>query len=45
MTKAEYCEDCGRLKDVACVCGLTFAEKIKLTNVNFATWSETRKDK
>jgi len=42
---AEYCDDCGRMKDISCVCGLSFREKVKLTNVNFVSWSETRKDK
>lgn len=39
---AEYCEDCKRIKDIACTCDLTFAEKVKQTNVNWVTWSGTR---
>ena len=43
MSESNYCEDCKRLKDIACTCGMTFAEKIKTTSVNWATWSDTRK--
>jgi hypothetical protein len=43
MSESNYCKDCNRLKDIACTCGMTFAEKIKTTSVNWATWSDTRK--
>lgn len=39
---AEYCEDCKRLKEIACTCGMSFKDKIKQTRINWATWSETR---
>jgi hypothetical protein len=43
MSESNYCEDCKRLKDIACTCGIIFAEKAKTTSVNWATWSDTRK--
>lgn len=43
MSESNYCEDCKRLKNIACTCGMTFAEKIKTTSVNWASWSDTRK--
>jgi len=52
MSESNYCEDCKRLKDIACTCGMTFAEKIKgmtfaekikTTSINWASWSDTRK--
>jgi hypothetical protein len=43
MSESNYCKDCKRLKDIACTCGMTFAEKIKTTQVNWVTWSDTRK--
>ena len=42
MSKAEYCEDCKRIKGVACTCGMSFKDKIKTQNLNWATWSATR---
>jgi hypothetical protein len=38
-----YCEKCRRLKEIACACDLTFAEKVKRTQVNWISWSDTRK--
>lgn len=42
MVDSNYCDECHRLKDIACTCGMTFAEKIKTTQINWATWSATR---
>ena len=39
---SNYCDERNRLKDIACVCGLSFKDKIKSTQINWATWSETR---
>lgn len=30
---SNWCGDCGRMKKVGCVCGLTFAERMKLVSV------------
>jgi len=27
--KVQYCEDCGRIIDIGCACGMTFVEKMK----------------
>jgi hypothetical protein len=43
--ESNYCKECNRLKDIACTCGMSFAEKIKKTQVNWITWSDTRKGK
>lgn len=40
--QSNYCDECSRLKDIACVCGLSFKEKIQSVNLNHAEWSETR---
>ncbi len=40
---AQYCDDCKRLKDIACTCGMSFKDKVKTVNNQWATWSETRK--
>lgn len=42
MAKAEYCEECGRIKGVACVCDVPFSERIRTQNLNWASWSATR---
>jgi hypothetical protein len=43
MPEAEYCDDCHRMKAISCTCGMSFAEKIKNTNINWISWSDTRK--
>lgn len=40
--QSNYCDECDRLKDIACNCGLSFKEKIQSVNLNHAEWSETR---
>lgn len=39
---AQYCEDCGRIEDVGCTCGMSFAEKIRTQSLHWASWSATR---
>lgn len=39
---SNYCDDCKRLKGIACTCGMTFKDKVKSTQINWASWSETR---
>ena len=41
--ESNYCNDCKRLKNIGCTCNMTFAEKIKNTQVNWISWSDTRK--
>lgn len=41
--ESNYCDKCRRLKIVSCTCDMTFAEKVKTTQVNWYTWSDTRK--
>ena len=43
MSDSNYCQDCKRLKDIACTCGMSFGDKIKTSNINWASWSDTRK--
>jgi len=43
MPEVEYCSDCHRMKEISCTCGMSFADKIKSTNVNWISWSDTRK--
>jgi hypothetical protein len=40
--ESNYCQDCKRLKDIACTCGMSFAEKVRTSNLNWASWSDTR---
>lgn len=30
--ESNYCQDCKRLKSVACTCGMSFKDKIKTVN-------------
>mgnify|MGYP006927906758 CR=1 FL=1 len=39
---SNYCSECGRLKEIACACGMSFKEKIKTVNNHWAGWSDTR---
>lgn len=39
---SNYCDECKRLKDIACTCGLSFKDKIKTAQINWASWSDTR---
>jgi hypothetical protein len=40
---SNYCRDCRRLKDISCTCGMSFKDKVKSTQVNWISWSDTRK--
>lgn len=34
MAEATYCPDCKRIEGIGCACGLSFAEKIKGTQID-----------
>lgn len=39
MAQVEYCDDCKRMKGIACACDLTFAEKAKGIGFGMDGWA------
>jgi hypothetical protein len=44
MPQIKYCDQCKRIVGIGCTCNMTFKEKIKGANINWISWSDTRKD-
>ena len=44
MAEVKYCKKCKRMIGISCACNLSFKEKIKRANINWISWSDTRKD-
>lgn len=44
MAEVKYCKKCKRMIGISCTCSLSFKEKIKGANVNWISWSDTRKN-
>ena len=43
MAEVKYCKKCKRMIGISCTCNLSFKEKIKGANINWISWSDTRK--
>lgn len=42
MPEAEYCDDCHRMVGIACVCKLTFKEKLGHTSFRMGDWAPSK---